>query len=193
VHFKLYNDCLGRPRLAYLLQPCHLSNFILLLLSCQRASAHAAWLFEFYLVSAYGALLALATPDLRGLDLFPFGWPGWEGYTWEKVSFFVQHALLLLLPAVWIARRRFDLVKPPSADWQGCLTMWAVFSAMHWDLFAPVSYATGHNLNYMLAPPGALWVFGKYYRLVMLLACLPISFLTRMCEWREQPRSWRGG
>ena len=192
VFFKLRPDCMGRPRLAYLVQPCHLSNFILMLLSCLRgASPGAVWLFEFYLVSAFGALCALATPDLRGLDLWPFGSEGllaaerWGGYTWEIVSFFVQHALLLLLPAVWMARRRFALVQPPAVSARGCVTMWAVLSVVHWDVFAPLSYLTGHNVNYMLVPPGgplhksAGLIPAPYYRLVMLLVCLPLAYLTR--------------
>ena len=189
VYFKLREDCMGRPRLAYLLQPCHLSNFALCVMTFMRATPTTTWLFEFYLVTVFGALCALATPDMRGLDLFPFGWPGWEGYTGEKVSFVVQHVLLLVVPAIWIARRRFALAKPPTADWRGCATMWAVFSAIHWDVFAPIGYLTGHNINYMLVPPeGPLWVFGKYYRLAMLLACLVFSFVMRMSAWLRRAR-----
>ena len=190
VYFKLRTDCMGRPRLAYLVQPCHLSNFILCALSLLPRSPRAAWLFEFYLVTAFGALCALATPDTRGLDLWPFGAEGllagaaWPGYTWEKVSFFVQHGLLVALPALWIARRRFDLAPPPSARAASAVLMWALLSVAHWDVFAPLSYLTGHNVNYMLVPPsGPLVAFGAYYRLAMLLACLPFAFImrTRAC------------
>jgi hypothetical protein len=187
VYFKLQGDCAGRPKLAYIVQPCHLSNFILCALTFMRATPRAAWLFEFYLVTAFGALCALATPDTRGLDLLPFGCEGlldaraWEGHTWEKVSFFVQHVLLVVLPALWIARRRFALAPPPTVDGYSCLTMWALLSVVHWDVFAPLSYLTGHNVNYMLVPPGGpLFLFGRYYRLVMLLACLPFAFIMRL-------------
>ena len=51
-----------------------------------------------YLSTWYGALLALASPDLRGQTLFL-----------EIHNFFLQHAVLLVLPMLWIAQRRFHL------------------------------------------------------------------------------------
>jgi hypothetical protein len=39
-------------------------------------------------------------PDLRGLDM-PL----------EKFMFFLQHVMLVLLPMVWVAQRRFHLYK----------------------------------------------------------------------------------
>lgn len=198
VYLKFRPDCMGRLRLAYLVQPCHLSNFILCALSLLTpATAATTRLFEFYLVTVFGALLALATPDVRGLDWMKSealaGMSASLGLgeyldSWEKVSFFTQHTLLVVVPAVWIARRRFSIAQPPTANPLSCITMWALLSVAHWDFFAPLSYLTGHNVNYMLVPPnGLLFQFGRWYRLFMLLGCLPLSFLMRMGKFSSLP------
>ena len=62
----------------------------------------------------------------------------------ECVSFFVQHVLLVGLPVVYIARRRFHLYEP---------RIWYCFSwklLFHTDVLVPVSLALGGNLNYVV-------------------------------------------
>ena len=86
-------------RLAYFAQPCHLQSMTLVALSFARApDGGGAKVFQLFLSTWYGAFLALAAPDLRDQHLFM-----------EVPMFFVEHAALVLLPAVWIARRKFDL------------------------------------------------------------------------------------
>ena len=185
VYFKLQGDCAGRPKLAYIVQPCHLSNFLLCVLSLLHTTPASSALFELYLNFSYGALLALATPDTRGLDNLPLFPGGDTTYTWEKVSFFAQHALLVLLPMVWILRRRFSLTAPPSVDARALLLAWALQCILHWGFFLPLSLATGHNVNYMLVPPGGpLWLLPKpAFRVAMGLACIVFAAITRMGEW----------
>jgi len=186
VYFKFHSDCAGRPKLAYLVQPCHLSNFILLLLSLMPGSSSADLLFEFYLSTVFGALCALATPDTRGLDILPisFSPTGAVLYSLEKVSFFTQHALLVLVPCIWILRRRFTLLAPPSIDAVPTVFSWAFLALVHWDLYAPLSLLTGHNVNYMLVPPGGpLHLFPPpYYRIIMGAACLLFAYIARIGE-----------
>ena len=166
--YKLHTDCAGRVRLAYLLQPCHISNFMLMALSLGWGARSGA-LFEVYQCTVFGALFALATPDTRGLDL-PF----------EKLYFFVQHGLLLLLPAVWIARRRFPLVE----DWRAWVCCWAGMTLVHWDVFAAANLLTGHNVNYMMVPPqGPVEAAGKAFRPFMIVVCLVVSRLMKQGAW----------
>lgn len=87
-------------RLAYFLQPCHLQTTLLLVLAtfCHSPHGAGAKLFHLYLCTWYGPILALAMPDLRDQHGFL-----------EIPMFFVEHGVLLLLPAVWIAQRKYDL------------------------------------------------------------------------------------
>lgn len=169
VWYKLQPDCAGRVRLAYLLQPCHLSNLMLLALSGALAAgwgARFAALFEVYQCTVFGALFALATPDYRGLYL-PL----------ETLHFQVQHWLLLALPCVWIARRRF----PFFEDWRSWVCCWAGMTLAHWDVFQPACWLSGHNVNYMMVPPGVPLVeaAGKAYRPLMIAVCLVVSWIVK--------------
>jgi hypothetical protein len=169
VWYKLQPDCAGRVRLAYILQPCHLSNLMLLTLSGALAAgwgARFAALFEVYQCTVFGALFALATPDYRGLYL-PF----------ETLHFHVQHWLLLALPCVWIARRRFPIFE----DWRSWVCCWAGMTLVHWDVFQPACWLSGHNVNYMMVPPGVPLVeaAGKAYRPLMIAVCLVVSWIVK--------------
>ena len=133
-------------RVAYLAQPCHLQNFLLVGLmptgwhadAAPHSDTTAARIFHFFLSTWYSALLALATPDLRGQTMFL-----------EIENFFAQHWLLLLLPTLWLLRRRFTLYAGVH-PWVLC---WLVFWLAHLDVFVPVSLASGRNINYVLVPP----------------------------------------
>jgi hypothetical protein len=167
VYYKLQPDCAGRIRLAYILQPCHLSNLMLVVLAACLAAgrgAAASPLFEAYLCTVFGAIFALATPDFRGLYL-PL----------EVEHFIVQHLLLLALPCVWIARRRFHCYH----DWRPWVFSWAAMTLAHWDVFQPASWLSAHNVNYMMVPPEIPLLATKAYRLVMIGVCLIVSWVVR--------------
>ena len=157
----------GRTRIAYLLQPCHLLNLFLCVLSVDSIALNSSWaapLFHFYLCTMYGAILAVATPDTAGLVSGPNlkceGMHRAEGTpcslsTWrpfEVESFWAQHITLLALPMVWIARRRFPIY---SSELYITLWTWCLFFLIHITVFVPVSLVSGRNINYMTAPPGA--------------------------------------
>jgi hypothetical protein len=157
----------GRTRIAYLLQPCHLLNLFLCVLSVDSLALNSSWaapLFHFYLCTMYGAILAVATPDTAGLvsgpnwncegmhrtENTPCTWSSWRPY--EVESFWAQHVTLLALPLIWIARRRFPIY---SSDMYITLWTWCLFFLIHVVVFVPVSLFSGRNINYMTAPPGA--------------------------------------
>lgn len=124
-------------RNAYLLQPCHIQNFVIMYLTLDRSSSFAAALFHFYLCTAYGTLLAIATPDLRGL-----------GLPLEIEAFWVQHFMLILLPLVWVARRRYPLyagaVAGGARGVYAVLLTWASFFLLHLDVFWPAKIGRAH-------------------------------------------------
>lgn len=127
-------------RFIYLLQPCHLSNFTLVaLLLLPRHSELASRLFYFSNHCAFGTAMALLTPDLKALIM-----PG------EVAYFFLQHWTLVLLPLVWMLRRRYPLYR---ATLRLTTLMWSLFSVLHWFVLFPFSIACNANINYMLMPP----------------------------------------
>lgn len=135
IHYKAASG-----RLIYLLQPCHMSNFLLMvLLFLPRRWTLSSRLFYFNNHCAFGTAMALLTPDLKALIM-----PG------EVTYFFLQHWTLLLLPLVWMLRRRYPLYR---ATLRLTTLMWSLFSVLHWTVLFPFSIACNANINYMLMPP----------------------------------------
>jgi hypothetical protein len=175
VYYKIETN-----RIAYLLQPCHLSNFLLAALCFvdPAKSAVAQGLFFFNLNTSFGTLIALLAPDTINLRL-----PG------EHAFFFSQHYMLLLLPLVWLLRRRYALYR----GWRLTLLMWAYFAVMHWAAFLPTSILDNKNVNYMMLPPSVYprALFPEFYRPIVLVACIGITFLVRHALL--EPLLWLGG
>ncbi len=74
-----------------------------------------------------------ALADTRDLKLFG-----------ERFSFFLQHTLLVGLPIVYLARRRFNVYQPRV------VYSWAWKLLFHTDVLVPVSLLVGANLNYVV-------------------------------------------
>ena len=167
---------LSTGRAVFLLQPCHISNLVLCLLTLAagrgRWGVVAARAFWVDLLAKYGTAAALIVPDIGPA-------PAWG----EVSCFFIQHWVLCLLPAVWLLRRRFDVYHgTPGA----VLFAWGAVAALHFGLLLPVSVATGRNVNYMMAPPrGVLPSFlppafvTTYYRTVISTMGVPIAAAVR--------------
>ena len=140
----IYCKILGEMnRIAYLLQPCHLQNGLLCLLSLSNRSSWSRIIYYFYLCTLYGPILALVTPDTKGLDMFG-----------EVTAFYIQHYMLVLLPLIWLVRRRYPLY----TGFRLTLWTWAAFFIVHLTIFLPASFISGRNVNYMMVPPTALEV-----------------------------------
>ena len=191
-----YKTSTGRA--VYLFQPCHLSNYILCWL-CFNKSPFASKAFYLcvppflllwfaagttvhwyvtpslpthspkihsYITFWYGTLLALVTPDLRGLHMVG-----------EQFNFFSQHIMLVLLPAVWIVKRRYTMYKGMRLS----LMMWVVAFLVHFDLLLPVSLTLVGNVNYMMVPPSVypMGIYPAFYRVIISLFCILLTFFSR--------------
>lgn len=150
-------------RAIFLLQPCHISNALLCVLTLVDArgpwgvwAARALWVD---LLAKYGTAAALIVPDVGPS-------PIWG----ETFSFFFQHWVLCLLPAVWLLRQRFALFTGARA----VLFAWACISALHFCLLLPVTLLFGMNVNYMAAPPPGVFPRNilpiEYYRSCIAVA-----------------------
>lgn len=182
-------------RWAYLFQPCHLSTLVLAALcfapdgTTQRDDAGKptgrrwfSWLsadkaFHIYNGASFGAWLAMLAPDTRGLDL-----PG------EVVNYWVGHVVLVGLPMVWLAMRRFHCF----ASWQLSVVTWAGVFLAHYTLLLPLSLLYRENVNFMLVPPAAYpsTVAADYYR---VLAGTAFLVLVALCQHGIQRLALRIG
>lgn len=111
-------------------------------------------------------MLALVTPDLRGLHMVG-----------EQFNFFSQHVMLFLLPAVWIAKRRYTMYKGVRLT----TLMWAVALLGHFDLLLPVSMTLVGNVNYMLTPPSVYpsHIVPHLYRPIISAVCYLLTVFSR--------------
>lgn len=163
----------------FLLQPCHMSVLLLLILMLHPGGENSAlrvhFLFNVYLHISWGGMLAIAFPDTRGYSQLL-----------EMEMFWIEHAFLVIVPIYMMLTRRFQVFKPsPNMGF----TSFLMFALYHSFVLASLALASGRNLNYVMnPPPGLLEYFGKYYRIVMYMGCLPLTFMTRYVFW--QPIYW---
>eukprot|EP01137_Pigoraptor_chileana_P002385 Opistho-2@41157 len=151
----------------FLLQPCHISLAILIVLSFAPAGWKGAHLlFNMYFYWMWGAILALAFPDLRDYE-DPV----------EIFFFFFEHYLLVVIPFVFYAVGRFEILEPTLAI---TLCAFSVKAIYHSIVLESLALYTGLNLNYLMSPPtGILEHFGIYYRSVQYAFCCILTFVTR--------------
>ncbi|KNE57352.1 hypothetical protein AMAG_03072 [Allomyces macrogynus ATCC 38327] len=151
----------------FLLQPCHVSMvtlIIMMLWSPMSSVPHVV--FNVYLHTMWGTLLAIFSPDLRDNKQFL-----------EVENFWFEHYALLITPLIITYNNRL-VAFPASRDL--ALASFLFKALYHSFVLAPVSLRSGNNLNYLLMPPpGPLQWFGELYRLVMYLFCCLLTFATR--------------
>ena len=110
--------------------------------------------------------MAVVQPDLRGRDNIVF-----------VINFWIEHAVILLLPLVWVFNG--DIVVWKFSFALG-ITSYLIMAAYHSWLLVLVSIYMGLNLNYvMVPPPGFLQQLDKYYRPAMYLMCFPLTLFFR--------------
>lgn len=180
-------------RLVYVLQPCHVMTGVLAWLcfaqpaagagACGRTpSAHLpSILFNVVCLHwVFGCWLAILAPDTSTL-LLPL----------EPEFFHVQHWLLVGVPVLLVARRRYHLYSPRV------LYSWAFMFLFHLDVLVPWSLVFNGNVGYvMVPPPGALAEFGFLFRIVLGLISIPLTAAARylvvgatcrVCRWLRLP------
>lgn len=169
---------LSMGRAIFLLQPCHVSNALICALTLVDArgpwgdwAARALWVD---MLAKYGTATALIVADVGPA-------PVWG----ETACFFIQHWMLVLLPAVWLLRRRFAVFTGARA----IIFAWAVCSVQHLCFLLPVNLLSGRNVNYMSAPPPGVFPAAllpvEYYRSFIAVGGIFMSFA--MCLFFVSP------
>lgn len=159
-----------RDSLIFLLQPCHIFNFLLVALCLwpeESPVRHA--LFHVHLYCCWGAVLALAFPDFRDYGM-PF----------EVTFFYIQHIFLVVLPIVWLITGKFAIVSMRGNGFIVTLVAFFAHAIYHSFVLALVGLYTGKNVNYLMSPPtGILEHFGIFYRPVMYIFCFALTVFMR--------------
>ena len=171
----------------WLIMPCHLFTigWSYCLLSRKKGKERNRNL-SIYLASVmaacqWGPIAAALFPD----------W-GDHQYPIEGTIFVIHHALLIGMPFYWAAR--YELL-PANEEFFIHVTALATFVNIFF--YAIVSYITGLNMNYMLAPPGPLrrnvqevWD-NPWYRVptifFLILWTLFFRTLHGVCAWLMKP------
>jgi len=121
-------------------------------------------------------VVAIAVPDVSDLTL-----------PWEVEYFFINHAILLVIPIYWVSSGRVSLLPSKRESTVGNFVAWhafacACFGLFYFALVTPLAVYSGINLNYMLSPPpnpGDM-VSGPNFRLMSIGCCTTLFFVFRL-------------
>ncbi|KAI8640938.1 transmembrane protein [Parasitella parasitica] len=154
----------------FLLQPCHASAVILIVIMAwpnDMPQFVPQLLFNIYLHTLWGSVLALVFPDLRDHDMLG-----------EVFNFFLEHGLILVLPFYLLTTKRYVVL---PLDVNMALFSFFLYASYHSPLLHAVSLWSGYNINYTLVSPalGFLIVIGHWYRFVMYGSAFILMFITR--------------
>ncbi|KAH8554764.1 TMEM164 family-domain-containing protein [Umbelopsis sp. PMI_123] len=130
-----------RGTVLFMLQPCHMSAMLLLLVMSwpDKSSPIPHVLFNIYLHTFWGTIAALLFPDLR--DHYLLG---------ETFNFFAEHIIILILPFYMAYSGRY-LVLPPST--KVAMFSFMLYGLYHSPLIHVVALKTSININYIFSPP----------------------------------------
>ncbi|KAI7885553.1 hypothetical protein K492DRAFT_203958 [Lichtheimia hyalospora FSU 10163] len=156
--------------LLFLMQPCHASAFLLILVMGwpnHKYPLIPRLLFNIYLHTLWGTILALIWPDLRDHEMLG-----------EIFNFFMEHTLILVVPLYMTLTRRYPVL-PISVDM--ALFSFFLYAAYHSPVLHISSLLSGYNLNYALVPPALTFLIaaGPWYRFIMYTSALLLMFITR--------------
>ncbi|KAG2224859.1 hypothetical protein INT45_008041 [Circinella minor] len=176
--------------LMFLMQPCHVSAGLLILVMSWPSHKYPIIprvLFNIYLHTLWGAILALIWPDLRDHDMFGEIFNFFMGkllnrhLEWMKKDIKAkrsEHILVLALPFYMVLTRRYVVI-PLSLDM--ALFSFFLYAAYHSPVLHVSSLLSGFNLNYALVPPALTFLIasGRWYRGIMYMSALLLMFITR--------------
>lgn len=121
-------------------------------------------LFNIYLHTLWGTILALIWPDLRDHEMlgevFNFFMGKHKRCYMDQTDFVrVEHTLILVVPLYMTLTRRYPVL-PVSLDM--ALFSFFLYAAYHSPVLHISSLLSGYNLNYALVPPARKsWKIGK--------------------------------
>lgn len=146
-------------QLIFILNPCHVISCLqVYLLQGADFPRLRANLFKVHVFFMHGPVVALLSPVTFTRKL-----PG------EVAVFWVQHGIMLVVPALCIVSGRYAAPKWSLGDLtRWTLFSWALFCLYHLLILMPLSVATAANLGTTLCPLDQIPFRGPHYRLYAL-------------------------
>lgn len=168
---------LATSTLIWILNPCHAITMLQILLLASSSSWLTTFIFRIHLHMMNGPLLALTFPILNTRSL-PF----------EHMTYFVQHILIILIPASFLNQSSEFSVEPID-DFSWVIFSLSIQVLYHFLVLQPIALMTGINLNNILCPaisdpfPGPnyrLWAVFHQSVIILVLGKILTLFLLRL-------------
>ncbi|VDO04961.1 unnamed protein product [Rodentolepis nana] len=142
--------------LIFIFNPCHAITAIQIWLLFAKPSSFITAVFRLHLHGINGTLLALILPTTGTRTPI------------LRVIYFVQHILILLIPASILDQNSVYSIEP-FGDFHWVLTSMAIQVLYHFLLLQPMGMLSHANLNQMLCPSLSDPFAGPYYRIAAMI------------------------
>lgn len=141
----------------FIVNPCHMLCVIhILLLALPAKTAFTTYLFRFHLFFIHGPVMAVIFPVTNTLFL-PF----------EVTTYWVEHALLLIIPFYLLRQGGYFTVEP-FKDLAWVFMSYGIWGLYHWGFLDPLAIFTLGNVNSMLCPAISDPFYGSDWRMYAL-------------------------
>ncbi|EDV38172.1 uncharacterized protein Dana_GF13824, isoform C [Drosophila ananassae] len=136
----------------FALNPCHVQTCLQIYLLAAKPTKTTTALFRIQMSNLNGPFLAFLFPEVEG-----------RTYPFEQSTYWIQHALLYIIPIYIIRSGAYTVEDLGDFNWSHIGTAFMLF--YHFVLLSPLSIFTGINLDHMLCAAMSDPFQGANYRL----------------------------
>ncbi|KAH8373087.1 hypothetical protein KR009_011631 [Drosophila setifemur] len=136
----------------FALNPCHVQTCLQIYLLAAKPTKTTTALFRIQMSNLNGPFLAFLFPEVEG-----------RTYPFEQATYWIQHALLYIIPIYIIQSGAYTVEDLGDFHWSHIGTAFMLF--YHFVLLSPLSMVTGINLDHMLCAAVSDPFQGPNYRL----------------------------
>ncbi|XP_034106830.1 transmembrane protein 164 [Drosophila albomicans] len=168
----------------FALNPCHVQTCLQIYLLAAKPTKITTALFRIQMSNLNGPFLAFIFPEVEG-----------RTYPFEQATYWIQHALLYIIPIYILRSGAYTIEDPRDFKWSNIGTAFMLF--YHFVLLSPLSIFTGINLDHMLCAAMSDPFQGQNYRLFacchQTLLCPLLSKGTALLFGSQKSRSNENG
>ncbi|KAH8337275.1 hypothetical protein KR059_005121 [Drosophila kikkawai] len=143
---------LSGQSMIFALNPCHVQTCLQIYLLAAKPTKMTTALFRIQMSNLNGPFLAFVFPEVEG-----------RTYPFEQATYWIQHALLYIIPIYIIRSGAYTVEDLGELHWSHIGTAFMLF--YHFVLLSPLSIFTGINLDHMLCAAMSDPFQGPNYRL----------------------------
>ncbi|KAH8367198.1 hypothetical protein KR084_007896 [Drosophila pseudotakahashii] len=143
---------LSGQSMIFALNPCHVQSCLQIFLLAAKPTKTTTALFRIQMSNLNGPFLAFLFPEVEG-----------RTYPFEQATYWIQHALLYIIPIYIIRSGAYTVEDLSEFHWSHIGTAFMLF--YHFVLLSPLSIFTGINLDHMLCAAMSDPFQGANYRL----------------------------